>query len=261
MILENKTAIIYGATGAIGTAVAQAMAREGATLLLAARNEQRLQEQAARLRAGGAMVYTGVVDATDAGSVTRHGDDLVSRHGRVDIMFNAIGWEDEQGIPLSQIELRTFLTPVTKALTTWHATGGYWARHMAAQGRGVILGFTATAGHYPISHVGGFGVACAAVEAYLHQLGQEMGPEGVRVAAVRSAGSPDTPGLKEVFTNAARSANVSFEEIVRRNAAGAALRRMPSVAEAADAVVLLASDYARAMTVTSANVTCGAAVD
>ena len=70
---------------------------------------------------------------------------------------------------------------------------------MAQHGGGTMLGIAANAGRAPIYAVGGFGVACAAVEHYLWQLAVENGPHQVRVCWVRSPGSPDAPRVREAW--------------------------------------------------------------
>src|SRR5690606_25420184 len=128
-------------------------------------------------------------------------------------------------------------------------------------GGGTIVGITANAGRVPIGMVGGFGVICAAVEHYLRQLAVEMGPAGVRAVCVRSAGSPDAPGVRAAFTLRAQEQGTTLEEFEREVGLGSPLRHLPSLAEVADAMVLLASDLSRGMTATTANVTTGIHVD
>jgi 7-alpha-hydroxysteroid dehydrogenase len=156
---------------------------------------------------------------------------------------------------------KKFLLPIETAMRTWFVTGTAAARHMAKHGGGTIVGITANAGRYPIAMVGGFGVTCAAIEHFLRQLAVEVGPSGVRVCCVRSAGSPDAPGVREAFKLRANEQSLSLEEVERRAGEGSPLRHLPSLSEVADAVILMASDYARGMTATTANVTTGAQID
>jgi NAD(P)-dependent dehydrogenase (short-subunit alcohol dehydrogenase family) len=201
------------------------------------------------------------VDALDGPAIERHLDALIERLGPVTLMFNAIGWDDTQGEALVDIEYGHFVWCVETALRTWFLTGTAMARQMIRQGGGTILGITANAARYPYAMVGGFGVACAAVEHFLRQLAVETGPHGVRVCFVRSAGSPDAPGVREVFKLRAEETGVSFEDFLRQAGSGSPLRHLPSLDEVADAAVLLASDLARGMTATMTNVTCGAQID
>ena len=120
---------------------------------------------------------------------------------------------------------------------------------------------TATPARIPIANSGSFGIACAAIEGLCRQLAGELGPQGVRVNCLRSAGSPDAPGAKEAFAIHAREAGMTLEEFVAFSASGTLLKRFPTLAEVANMAACMASDQASAMTGTVANVTCGLIVD
>src|SRR5258705_11204464 len=68
------------------------------------------------------------------------------------------------------------------------------ARHMQKCGSGVILAITATPARVLLPNSGNFGVACAAIERLCKQLACELGPQGIRVICLRSAGSPGARG-------------------------------------------------------------------
>ena len=261
MLLKDKTAIIYGGGGSIGGAVAKAFAREGAHVFLAGRTVGKLEKVAEEIRANGGKVEVTTVDALDRTAVEEHIALVIQKAGPVKLMFNAIDWGDTQGEALVDMAQERFAGSVMTALQTWFVTGTAVARHMTQHGGGTILGITANAGRSPYAMVGGFGVSCAAVEHFLRQLAVETGPSGVRVCFVRSAGSPDAPGVEEAFKLRAAETGTSLEEVLRQAGLGSPLRHLPWLAEVADAAVLLASDYARGMTATMANVTCGAQVD
>ena len=90
MLLDDRTAVIYGGGGAIGGAIARAFAREGATVHLAGRTAATLDAVADDIRAAGGSAETAVVDALDEGGVDSHADDVAARAGGIDISFNAI---------------------------------------------------------------------------------------------------------------------------------------------------------------------------
>ncbi len=261
MLLAGKTAIVYGASGAVGGAVARAFAREGATVILSARHYQPLKSVAADIRAAGSMADVMTVDATDPADIQRHLNDVVHRHGPVKLMFNAIPWNDIQGQALSDMRFDDFFRPIQMGMTTWFYTGTLLATHMAEHGGGTILGITANAARQPFGGVGGFGVACAAVEHYLRQLAVEHGPSGVRVCWVRSPGSPDAPGVRDAWEQYGAHRGFSLEEVHREFAKDVPLRHIAPLAHVANAAVLLASDLAASMTATMANTTGGAQVD
>lgn len=260
-LLHGRTAIVYGSSGAVGGAVAKAYAREGARVFLAARHRDRLETVAAEIAALGGRAEALPVDATDPAAVAVHLEEVVRRAGPVGVMFNASGWVDTQGAVLTETSFERFIGAVDVALRNWFVTGTALARHMAANGGGVIVGVTANAAREAYSHLGGFGIACAAVEHFLRQLAVENGPHGVRVCWVRSPGSPDAPGVRAAWQLRADERGVSFDEIATEFGKDTPLRRVTALAQVADAAVLLSSDLAAGMTATLANATGGAQVD
>jgi len=260
MLLENKNAIIYGAGGGVGTAVAQAFAREGARLFLAGRTLSRLDAVAREVSDARGFVKTSKVDAMNERSVERHVDAVVKEAGRIDILFNAIGMEDIQGIPLLEMEAEDFMRPVIKAARTQFLTARAVARQMVRQRSGVIMTITAGPAREATTGIGGFGVACEAVEGLWRNLAAELGAENVRLICVRSAGSPDTAGLQEILGMRPGSGGDALEPPLGLGAR-TLLGRLPMVDEVANVVAFLASDRAGAMTGTYVNVTCGSRVD
>jgi 3-oxoacyl-[acyl-carrier protein] reductase len=261
MLLEAKTAVVYGAAGAVGSAVARAFAREGAHVFLAGRTAATLEALAGEIRAAGGRAGFAVVDAPDEQSVESFVGSVAQQAGRIDISFNAIGLEDEQGLPLTQITQQSFALPVNIALTSHFYTANAATRHMAKERSGVILAITANAARTAQANMGGFGVACAAIEGFCRQLAAEVGPQGIRVVCLRSSGSPDAPGVAEVLNQHAANAGISRQEFEARFAAGTLLKRLPLLAEVANVAVLMASDLASPMTAAIANVTCGEIAD
>lgn len=261
MLLKGRTAIVYGASGAVGGAVARAFAREGAMVVLSARRYEPLDGVSMDINSRDGLAEVIPVDATDPRAVNRHLNEVTDHFGPVTLMFNAISWDDVQGQVLSDMSFDQFLAPIQTGLTTWFRTGTALAKHMAQNGGGTILGITANAGREPLFGVGGFGVACAAVEHYLRQLAVENGPAQVRVCWVRSPGSPDAPGVREAWQLYGDRNGLTFDEVHREFAKNVPLRRITSLAQVANAAVLLACDLASGMTATLANVTGGAQID
>jgi NAD(P)-dependent dehydrogenase (short-subunit alcohol dehydrogenase family) len=261
MLLKDKVAVVYGGSGAVGGAVARAFAREGAIVHLAARGWERLDAVAREIGASGGRAKVGTVDVMNRHAVRRHLDDVVTESGPVKIAFAAVDWGDSQGADLVDHDFATFLKPVQNGLLSWFNIGTEAARHMGENGGGAIIGFTANAARQAYPRMGGFGVAGAAVEHFLRHLAVEHGPKGVRCCWVRSPGSPDTPGIREVWTIHAKERGMSFDELHAEFAKDTPLRRIASLSQAADAAVLLASDLASSMTATLANVTGGGQLD
>jgi 3-oxoacyl-[acyl-carrier protein] reductase len=280
MLLENKNAVIYGGGGLMGGAAARAFAREGARVFLAGRTLATLDAVAEQIAAAGGVAETAQVDALDEAAVEAHADAVVDRAGRIDVSFNAIGIRGElQGIPLVDVSQEEYATPIAVGTTAHFLTARAAARRMVGQRSGVILLLTATATfnkaalRTPIP-MGGFGVACAAIEGLTRTLAGELGPHGIRVACLRSEGvleliesleDPEPERYEEVRRIGASSPDAepqAANDALRALVEGETLlRRMPRVAEVADVAALMASDHASALTGTIVNVSCGAVVD
>ncbi|SHF12025.1 NADP-dependent 3-hydroxy acid dehydrogenase YdfG [Kaistia soli DSM 19436] len=260
-MLDGKIAVIYGSGGAVGGAVAEAFARHGARVVLAGRTQAKLERVACRIWDKGGHAAAMPVDALDADAVERHMEAIVERFGRIDISFNLIDVGDIQGTPLVDMPVGSFAQPINRAMHTHFLTATAAARRMMSQRSGVILALTAQCGRNPSPTTGGFGVACAAIEALCRQLAAELGPHNIRVACIRSAGSPDAPGLSDLFDEHAAKEGIAREELDARYGASTMLGRLPRLAEVGNAAVLLASEYAGSVTAEIFNLTAGQLAD
>ena len=193
MLLENKTAVIYAAGGAIGGAVARAFAREGARLFLTGRNVAKVDAVAKEIVAAGGIAETAQVDALDEEVVEEHLNTVVERAGGVDISFNAIGpGPTPDRKPLTELAGDAFARPIAFYTSSNFITATAAARHMSGQGSGVIVTLTAVPGRMPANLIGGSAPAWAAVEAFSRSLALEVGPAGIRVVCLRPDGMPET---------------------------------------------------------------------
>src|SRR5450755_2870678 len=84
-MLEGKTAVVFGASGSIGAAVAKEFAAEGARVFLAGRTKARLEAVANHIIAAGGEAQTTVVDALDDSDVNRYLDGVARQAGKIDI--------------------------------------------------------------------------------------------------------------------------------------------------------------------------------
>lgn len=253
MLLKDKVAAIFGAGGSLGGAVAPAFAREGATVVLSGTGLPSVADVAGAIRAAGGQASTDQVDALDAHAVEAHVDAIVRRHGALDIAFNAIGLQDTQDVPLIEMALDDFLRPVQIAMQSHFVTATAAGRRMRRQGGGVILSLTATPGGIGYPNVGGFGPACCAIEGLCRNLASELGPHGVRVANIRSAGSPDS----RVFREAVEHGGERAAAFIGKLQDDTMLKSLPLMADIADAAVFLASGMAARITGVTLDVTCG----
>ena len=253
MVLEKKTALIYGAGGSLGSAVAKALAREGASVFLTGHRRDPLDAVAEEIRARGGAAEVAEVDALDEKAVNDCVNDVVRRAGSLEISFNAIGLKDRQDVPLVEMPLADFVRPVKIAMETQFITCTAAGRVMKRQRSGVILSLTATPGGIGYPNVGGFGPACCAIESLSRDLASELGPHGVRVVNIRSAGSPDSRVFKEAIDQGGERA----KEFIDKMKADTMLKDLPLVEDIANVAVFLASAQARSITGVTVDVTCG----
>jgi NAD(P)-dependent dehydrogenase (short-subunit alcohol dehydrogenase family) len=260
-LLAGKTAVVYGAAGAMGGAVSRAFAREGATVFLAGRNVDHVDAVAKEITASGGRAFAAGVDALDRAAVEKHLGDVVRQHGGIDVSFNLIGLGGKQGDALTAMNVDGFSEAIVTAMRTHYLTATAAARYMTLRKSGVILALTAQVARKPYVASGGFGVACAAIEGLWRQLAIELGPAGIRLVTLRSSGSPDAPGVRDAVAEHAKAAGVTRETFEARIAEKTMLKRMPLMAEIANLAVMAASDRASAMPAAVLNATCGEIAD
>jgi 3-oxoacyl-[acyl-carrier protein] reductase len=253
MILQNKNAIIYGAGGSLGGAISKALAGAGARVFLTGRNCNSVQKIADQILASGGSAEVAQVDAFDEKAISQHIDAVVHSAGKIDISFNAVGVDVVQSIPLVDISMDDFVRPITLTMQTRFLTAKAAGKVMMKQGSGVILSLTATPGGIGYPYTGGFAAACCAVESLSRNLASELGVYGVRVVNIRSGGSPDS----NVFKEAIDSDPAGMEQVIRKMEEDTMLKKLPLMADIANAVVFLASDLAGKITGVTIDVTGG----
>jgi 3-oxoacyl-[acyl-carrier protein] reductase len=259
MLLERKNAVIYGAAGSVGRAVAGAFAREGARVFLAGRTLAALDEVAEEIAGAGGAVETARVDALDEPAVAEHADAVAARAGGIDISFNAVSHGDVHGLPLLEMAADDFTRPIEIAVRSQFLTTRAAARHMTRQGSGVIMAVTATTGRLSIPEVGGTGVAFDAIESQCRQWACELGGHGVRIVWLQTTGLPEALDQGAVYPSYGTEPGngMTYEELVAWNQGRTLLDRLTSMAEIGAAAAFLASDQAAAMTSAGINLSCG----
>jgi len=249
MLLENKVAVIYGAGGPIGGAVARAFAREGARVFLAGRTQAKLDAVANDIHLHGGVAETAIVDALNERAVSEYVDGVVRQAGYLDISFNLISYGDVQQ-PLTEISLEDFLQPITNAMRSHFLTTRLAARHMIERGSGVILAFGGD-GPQTLPGLGGFKVALDAIEGLRRQWACELGQYGIRVVTLKTGGVPES--MPDSFA--------AKEEIAAEIQKGTLLGRAATLADVGNVAAFVASDQARTLTSTYVNISSGALVD
>lgn len=263
MLLEEKNAIVYGASGSIGSVVAQTFAVEGAKVFLAGRSAAALEVVAEKIRAAGGAADVASVDVMDAAAVEAHADAVIRDAGSLDISFNATSLPQTgiQGTRIADLSPEGFDLAMTTYPKANFLTARAAARRMVGQGCGVILTITASPSATAVPLMGGMAPAWAAIEALCRGLAAEVGPRGVRVLCLRAAGMPETAQLSEVYGLHADAYGITRADFQTRMEDQTLRKQLPTVAEVADVAAFVASDRANAMTAAVANLTGGLIAD
>jgi NAD(P)-dependent dehydrogenase (short-subunit alcohol dehydrogenase family) len=263
-ILQGKRAVVFGAGGSIGSAVAKEFAAEGAQVFLAGRSRPSLEDITTYITSVGGQAHAAVVDALDDAAVNSYIDALWSRKGRIDIVFNAVGPRiDEYGNGKHAVNLpiEEFMVPVNTVLKSQFITARAAARHMVKQGSGVIFFPTGSPARGHVEGATAIGAAFGAIEALTENLAVELSPSGVKVVCLRTTANVNSRTIQQTVEMLSRQMNVTQDEVIARMASLNFLKTPATVGDTARAAALLASDRARMLTGTTVNATAGAAPD
>ncbi|MGN6419438.1 MAG: SDR family NAD(P)-dependent oxidoreductase [Pseudobacter sp.] len=266
MYLHNKTAIIYGASGAIGSAITRAFYKAGANIMMVARNQEKLRRVANTISAADGRIETAALDVLDQAAVVKHADSVAAKAGRIDISVNVTGTFHIQGVSFPDLSLEDFMFPVNTYIRSNFITAQAAAKHMIRQKSGVLLSISTPGSKLPGPGFMGYGLACSGIEALNRHFAGELGQYGIRSVCLRPDAMPEAGAhgsySNEVFAKAAGGAGISIESMLEQHAqANTLLKRLPTLDEVANTAVFMASDLASAITGTVANLTCGSLVD
>jgi NAD(P)-dependent dehydrogenase (short-subunit alcohol dehydrogenase family) len=258
-MLKDKIAVIYGASGGIGGAVARAFAHEGARLFLTGPDLAAVDAVARDIDSAEAAQ----VDALDEQAIDAHLHAVIDTVGRIDISFNAVGIPNAQilGVPLTDLDVEHFSQPISSYARSYFLTARLAARRMIPNKSGVIMTVTALHSRTGIPLVGGFGPAMAAKEALTRDLSAELAPHGIRVVGLRPQGMPETRTIRDAFEPRAKATGMTWTQWQEFLASRTHPRRLMTLDEMANVAVFMASDRASGMTGTTVNLTMGSLDD
>jgi 3-oxoacyl-[acyl-carrier protein] reductase len=258
LILQGKHAVVFGAGGAAGAAIAKEFAAEGAEVFLSGRTKSTVTDVAEQVAAGGGRAHAAVLDALDESAVDAYLDDIVRDIKRIDIVFNAIGplaKEYANGANVVDLAAAEFMVPLTTIVRSQFITSRAAARHMTRQRSGVIMFLTGSPARPHVPGASAIGAAFGAIENFTRQLALELGPAGVRVVCLRTSAMPDTRTIRDTMRG------VPEDQLAQFLADRTMLKVSPRTVETAEAAAFLVSDRARMMTGTVLNSSAGVVPD
>ncbi len=239
--LDGRVAVVTGASGVLGGAIARGLAAAGAQVGLLARRRDRLDELAASF--GGRAIAL-EADVLDVARLERARDELLAAFGRIDLLVNAAGGN----VAAATTGEASFFDLPLAALDevvrlNLHGTVLPTQVFAAAMDGGAIVNVSSLAAHRALTRVVGYGAAKAAVENLTRWLAVELAPRGIRVNAV-------APGFFVAEQNRALLLDESggLTERGERIVAGTPMGRFGEADEVAGTVVWLCSRAASFVT-------------
>lgn len=263
-ILRGKHAVVFGAGGSIGAAVAKEFAAEGAEVFLAGRTRSNVEDVAKQAAINGGRAHAAAVDGLDDAAVDAYLDCVAKQAGSIDIVFNAIGppaREYGAGKNAVDLPIEEFMVPLTTVVKSQFITARAAARHMVQQHSGVIIFLTGSPARGHVAGGTAIGAAFGAIESLMENLAFEVGPAGVRAVCLRTTANTDSRTIQQVMDFLAGQMNVTKDDVIARLASLNFLKVPASISDTARTAVFIASDRARMITGTVINSTAGAALD
>jgi NAD(P)-dependent dehydrogenase (short-subunit alcohol dehydrogenase family) len=241
-----RIAIVSGVGEGLGRSIALGLARDGATVVLAARRREQLESVAREVRDAGADALVVPTDLAEPAQRQQLIDRTVEAFGRVDVLVNnafAMGPMEPMlatGVEPWRVafEINVFATmDLTLAA----------ARVMEQQRSGAIVMINSQSIRRTAPRRGAYAASKSALLAATNVLANEVGPHGIRINTVVPGQIWGAP-LQKFYEDVAERRGVALQSVVDGIARDMALRRIPTADEIAQAVVFLASDRASAMT-------------
>ena len=248
MKLEGRKAIVTGAAKGMGAAITTTLAREGADVVLTARDTAPLEEVAARVRALGREAFVVACDVTDAAEVKAMVDKALEVFdGRIDILVNVAGVTGPIETPVQDIDVADFDYVITANERGTFLPIKYVAPAMIARNEGKIVNIGGTSGLRGYAMRTAYSASKWAVRGITRTVALELGKHNINVNAV-CPGIVETPRMRKLCEEKARVRGWSVDEVYDEYVQEMALKRVTTSEDIANAVLFMASDDSRQIT-------------
>lgn len=242
MTLEGRTAVITGGGRGIGEAVAKALARAGAGVVVASRTREQVEAVAAGLRREGRTAHAAACDVTDPASVDALARAAEQALGRVDILVNNAGMAGSSPVHRLGIEEWDRLFAVN-ARGTFLCTRAFIGG-MIERGWGRIVNVASVAGLHGARYIAAYAASKHAVIGFTRAAAADVAAHGVTVNAV-CPGYADTEMTRESVARIVGKTGMSEDRALDAILALNPQRRLIAPEEVAHAVLALCHEQAR----------------
>jgi 3-oxoacyl-[acyl-carrier protein] reductase len=247
--LKDKRAVVFGAGGSIGAAVARTFAAEGADVFLAGRSRASLDAVAGAISDAGGRPQVAVVDALDETAVDTYLQQVADGSGPIDIEINATGPRAaDYGSGIPAIDL--FLT-AQKVLASQFITARCAARRMISRGSGVIIFLTSSPARPHTTGTAAIGAAFAGIENLTRLMALELTGTGVRAVCLRTAANPDSRTIQDVADAIGQQLGITRAQALGSLAEGTMLKTSPHTQDVTGQVHLTRALFCRSWADTS----------
>jgi 3-oxoacyl-[acyl-carrier protein] reductase len=245
-LLQDRVAIVFAAGGAIGSAVALALAQDGAYVYCSGRTFTSVKAIAEKIISDGGRADSAEVDATDEMAVNGYIREIAERHRRIDIVFNGIGLraaEMHYGTPSTELPLHSFTTVIVTHAGSQFLTARTAAKYMMRYGTGgTIITLSASLTRHKTPYMAGISAACAAVEGFSRVLAAELGHADIKVICLNPTGMPDTRTIRETYALLGNTVGVPAESMAEQMKQNYLLGRYPTPENIGKLVAFLVTD-------------------
>lgn len=250
MLLDGKVAIVSGVGPGLGQANAHALAREGATVVLAARNRDYLEQVRSEIQAAGGRADAVPTNLVDRAQVEALVATAVERHGRLDVLVNN-AFRMDRGQPFEQADLdqwrKVFDVNLWGSLALTQAAVPHLARAAAQHGDASVVFILSMSMRKIRPNEGGYATSKGALHTAVQTLALELGPRRVRVNAV-APGWIAGPNVETFIEWESRARGVPAAEVRAEITARIPLGEIPPQDDIANSVVFFASPWSRVIT-------------
>ena len=248
MKLENRIAIVTGGAKGMGSAITRTLGREGADIMLAARDIEPLEEVAEEVRAMGRRVEAVSVDVTSSEQVSS----MVKRTkqafgGRIDILVNVAGTTGPIETPVQDIDPDEFLKVLDVNERGTFLPIKYTLPTMVEQKYGKIVNIGGSSGLRGYKYRTAYSASKWALRGLTRTIALEVGPHNVNVNIVMP-GIVHTPRMDKLCKEKAKVRGWTFERVYQEYVEEMCLGRVTEPEDVAEAVLYCSSDESRNMT-------------